>query len=113
MKRTLWFICIQTLMLSGLFAQKAYVLWAGTPFETTVNNISSIDKEAYLLKMKALANGDTTGKWPTKIFYPSGASILPYKRIIAFYGNLFSTRMGILGQIPKEEMLEKLAMGYE
>jgi hypothetical protein len=33
---------------------------------------------------------------------------LPYNRIIAFYGNLYSKRMGILGELPKEDMFKKL-----
>ncbi|WP_146153534.1 hypothetical protein [Adhaeribacter arboris] len=35
-------------------------------------------------------------------------SILPRKRIIAFYGNPLSKRMGILGELPPDEMLAKL-----
>ena len=34
--------------------------------------------------------------------------ILPGKRILAFYGNPHSKKMGILGEYPKEEMLRKL-----
>lgn len=109
MKKTLLLIGIGTLMVSGLMAQKAFILWAGTPFETRVNHISATDTQTYDLKMKALANGDATGRWPAEIIYPSGESVLPHKRIIAFYGNLFSKNMGILGQLPKEEMLKKLA----
>ncbi|MFT3824289.1 MAG: hypothetical protein QM731_10225 [Chitinophagaceae bacterium] len=55
-----------------------------------------------------LANGDTTGRWPVKTAYPNVGAILPFKRIIAFYGNLYSTKMGILGELPEKEMLEKL-----
>lgn len=56
-----------------------------------------------------LANGDTTGRWPVKTAaYPNAGAILPFKRIIAFYGNLYSTKMGILGELPEKEMLEKL-----
>jgi hypothetical protein len=33
---------------------------------------------------------------------------LPQKRIVAFYGNPLSKRMGILGEIPPDEMLAKL-----
>jgi hypothetical protein len=35
-------------------------------------------------------------------------SILPNKRIIAYYGNPLSKRMGILGELPPDEMLKKL-----
>lgn len=55
-----------------------------------------------------MANGDTTGRWPTEVAVPLPGAILPFNRIIAYYGNLFSTRMGILGELPKEQMLKKL-----
>lgn len=35
-------------------------------------------------------------------------AILPFKRVVAFYGNPLSTRMGILGQIPPDKMFAKL-----
>jgi hypothetical protein len=46
--------------------------------------------------------------WPVKTVYPNAGAILPFKRIIAYYGNLYSTKMGVLGQYPEEEMLAKL-----
>ena len=67
-----------------------------------------IDTADYDKKMLALSNHDTTGKWPAKAPYPLDGALLPYNRIIAFYGNLYSKRMGILGEIPKAEMLKKL-----
>ncbi|WP_240773387.1 hypothetical protein [Pontibacter sp. SGAir0037] len=39
---------------------------------------------------------------------PLKGAILPQKRVIAFYGNLLSKRMGILGELPPEQMLSKL-----
>jgi hypothetical protein len=35
-------------------------------------------------------------------------SILPNKRIVAYYGNPLSKRMGALGEYPKDEMLTRL-----
>jgi len=67
-----------------------------------------IDTVKYDSLIKALANGDTTGKWPAKIVYPLPGAILPYNRVVAFYGNLYSKKMGILGELPKKEMLAKL-----
>ena len=67
-----------------------------------------IDTADYDKKMLALSNHDTTGKWPAKAPYPLDGAWLPYNRIVAFYGNLYSKRMGILGEIPKAEMLKKL-----
>lgn len=55
-----------------------------------------------------LANGDTSGRWPVKTAYPLPGAILPFKRVIAFYGNLYVKGMGILGELPKDEMLKKL-----
>lgn len=46
--------------------------------------------------------------WPVKTAPPLEGSILPAKRIIAFYGNPLSKRMGILGEFEPVEMLRKL-----
>jgi len=67
-----------------------------------------IDSADYTKKMLALANSDTTGKWPAKTPFPLPGAIFPYNRIVAFYGNLYSKRMGILGEIPRDSMLKKL-----
>ena len=37
-------------------------------------------------------------------------AILPRQRILAFYGNLFSKRMGILGELPPDQMINLLKM---
>jgi hypothetical protein len=42
-------IGLQTLFVSGFFAQKPFTLWAGTPYETPVSNITATDTEDYLL----------------------------------------------------------------
>ncbi|OQP42843.1 hypothetical protein A4H97_11845 [Niastella yeongjuensis] len=55
-----------------------------------------------------LANGDSSGKWPVKTAYPNPGAVLPYKRIVAYYGNLYSKNMGVLGEYPPDEMLQKL-----
>jgi len=46
--------------------------------------------------------------WPVKTVYPKDGAILPFKRIVAYYGNFYSTAMGILGQYPEDQVLEKL-----
>lgn len=67
-----------------------------------------LDTANYDKIVKALSNNDTTGKWPAKAPYPLPGALLPFNRIVAFYGNLFSKKMGILGEVPKKEMLAKL-----
>lgn len=79
------------------------------PVIVNENSERTIDTADYNKRMLALSNNDASGRWPVKnIPYPLVGAILPYNRIIAFYGNLFSKRMGILGELPKKEMLEKL-----
>jgi hypothetical protein len=46
--------------------------------------------------------------WPVKTPPILPGSILPSHRIVAFYGNPLSKRMGILGEIPYDQMLAKL-----
>jgi hypothetical protein len=46
--------------------------------------------------------------WPVKGPAPLPGSILPGKRIVAFYGNPLSRRMGILGEFAPDVMLRKL-----
>jgi len=46
--------------------------------------------------------------WPVRGPQPLAGSLMPAKRIIAFYGNPLSKKMGILGEIPKDQMLAKL-----
>jgi hypothetical protein len=70
-----------------------------------------LDKHLYDSLMKRLAHGDTTGRWPVKNApYPLPGAILPFKRVVAFYGNLYAKKMGILGELPPKEMLAKLAV---
>lgn len=69
---------------------------------------TNIDTAQYNKLLKELANGDTSGKWPAKAPYPLAGALLPYNRIVAFYGNLYSKKMGVLGEYPKDEMLKKL-----
>ena len=46
--------------------------------------------------------------WPVKGPDPLPGSVLPAKRIVAFYGNPLSKGMGILGALPPDRMLAKL-----
>src|SRR3989338_9044997 len=46
--------------------------------------------------------------WPVKAVYPNGGALLPFNRIIAYYGNLYSKKMGVLGEYPENEMLRML-----
>ena len=85
----------------------------------------TLDKKLYDEKMLALANNpipkiststkSTSSpqiiikyKWPVKTVYPNGGALLPFNRIVAYYGNFYSTKMGVLGEYPPEEMKTRL-----
>lgn len=77
-----------------------------------------LDTEAYDRKMLAVANlasttATSTSKWPVKAAYPLPGAILPFNRIIAYYGNFYSTRMGVLGEYPEDQMLSMLKREQE
>ena len=74
----------------------------------TVPFLPGNDSLLYAGKMKLLANGDKTGRWPPKLIFPSKGALLPYNRIVAYYGNFYSAHMGILGQYTPEKVIEKL-----
>lgn len=80
----------------------------------------TLNKAAYDLKLLALANNpspasgtpsttQTTLLWPVKAAYPNYGALLPFNRIVAYYGNLYSKGMGVLGEYPEDVMLGKLA----
>jgi hypothetical protein len=46
--------------------------------------------------------------WPVKGPDPLPGSLIPEHRIVAFYGNPLSKRMGILGEVEPDEMLRRL-----
>ncbi len=47
--------------------------------------------------------------WPVTTVYPKADAILPFNRIVAYYGNFYSKGMGVLGEYPEDELLAKLA----
>ena len=46
--------------------------------------------------------------WPVKTVEPNAGALLPFNRIVAYYGNFYSTKMGVLGEYPADEMLARL-----
>jgi len=71
--------------------------------------LATVDSAEYQALIRDLAQHDTTGRWPVvNQPIPFVGAILPYKRIVAFYGNLYSAKMGILGALPPDELLAKL-----
>ena len=63
------------------------------------------DSVSYWSAVKA--GGRAMSRWPAGPAAVPG-SILPASRIIAYYGNPHSKKMGVLGEYPEQEMLGKL-----
>lgn len=59
------------------------------------------------------AASSTPFLWPVKTAYPNVGAILPFKRIVAYYGNFYSKGMGVLGEYPTDQMLQMLASTTE
>ena len=74
----------------------------------TVTSSLTLDTALFNRRIAHITNGDSSGKWPVKSDYPLAGAVLPFKRIVAFYGNLYSRQMGILGELPRKQMLDKL-----
>jgi hypothetical protein len=56
----------------------------------------------------AIRAGERNEAWPVDGPAPRPGAILPHRRIVAFYGNPLSRRMGILGELDAPHMLAKL-----
>lgn len=91
--------------------------------EAKLKQRQPLDKELYDKLMIALANNPTPTVatsttatstpppiylWPTESVDPLDGALLPFNRIIAYYGNFYSTKMGALGEYPEDEMLRML-----
>ena len=66
------------------------------------------DTALYNARLLHLAHNKASNKWPVKTVYPLKGAILPFKRVVTYYGNFYSTHMGILGELPPDQMLQKL-----
>lgn len=46
--------------------------------------------------------------WPVSTVYPNVGALLPFNRIVAYYGNFYSKNMGVLGEYPTSQLLTLL-----
>ena len=113
-------LALPVLMLSALWLGQGCQSKAGkdqTTTDTTLTTTTSLPAPAdpaATPPASGSAPADTTAKELTALdslalIGPKiTEAILPKKRILAFYGNPHSKKMGILGEYPKDEMLRKL-----
>lgn len=67
-----------------------------------------LDTARYNSILLRMVHGKPSDNWPVKAPYPLPAAILPFNRIVAYYGNFYAKGMGILGELPEEEMVKRL-----
>ncbi len=77
--------------------------------EPPTDTMQHLDTADYRRRFDALHIGDKSGKWKSlDTPYPLAGALLPFHRVVAYYGNFYSKRMGVLGEYPEDEMLEML-----
>ncbi len=64
--------------------------------------------EATLTLPKPVLPACPPALWPVHTVIPDAGALLPFKRIVAYYGNFYSPRMGVLGEYPPAEVLARL-----
>ena len=74
----------------------------------TVPSVKGRSRRDSLALVSAIRAGLRDTRWPVKGPALLPGSILPAKRIVAYYGNPLSKRMGILGELPPDQMLARL-----
>lgn len=112
-------LCTGIFYLSGHFFPESYqVKDYAKASVIEVYKAPELDLVDYDRRMLRLANygpevATTSQVWPVEAPYPKVGAILPFKRIIAYYGNLYSTKMGVLGEYSEEEMFRRLKVELE
>ncbi len=61
-----------------------------------------------LALLRAIRAGRAENRWPVRGPAPRPGAILPDRRIVAYYGNPLSRRMGALGEFEPDDMLRRL-----
>ena len=83
---------------------------ANIPTHTIIIVVTStIPGTSTIARTKVTKVVSSTSAWPVKTAYPDAGALLPFNRIVAYYGNFYSTQMGVLGEYPPDQMMAMLA----
>jgi hypothetical protein len=105
-----------TFVAASILVGSAQRAWTAS-LQDTGSTSQSKQKQGASKQKQGQSKGTTTATkapakpkpvWPVNGPTPLPGSILPAKRIVAYYGNPLSKRMGILGELPPDEMLKRL-----
>jgi hypothetical protein len=70
---------------------------------------STVPGTTTIATSKVIKTVPGTSAWPVKTVLPDAGALLPFNRIVAYYGNFYSTQMGVLGEYPPDQMMAMLA----
>ena len=73
----------------------------------TVPTVKGRTKKDSIALVRAVKAGMQSTAWPVHTAPQLPLAILPSHRIVAFYGNPLSKKMGILGELPPDQMLAR------
>jgi hypothetical protein len=109
----------------GAAADRAPVFDGPGPDAAFLAPPPTLDREDYDRRLWALAHAPYPGDLPATAAaalaadpppwpapgraYPNYGALLPFRRVVAYYGNFYSTRMGVLGEHDEATVLGKLA----
>lgn len=66
------------------------------------------DTLQYAVVIRHVLHGQLPAKWKVMADPSLPGALLPFHRIVAYYGNLYSRQMGILGALQRDSMLSRL-----
>lgn len=108
-----WPIALDTARYDQLLLQLADYTPPAPVVATTTRpdgTIATTTKVVSDLVYASSTNVTVAGKrWPAAAVYPNGGALLPFNRILAYYGNFHSIHMGVLGEYEPNEVLARLA----
>jgi len=73
-----------------------------------IKRTSASDRLPTVMTKDAVFHPCPAPLWPVHTVYPNAGAILPFKRIVAYYGNFYSKRMGVLGEYPPAQVISML-----
>ncbi|MGN7818508.1 hypothetical protein ACTJJB_00190 [Chitinophaga sp. 22536] len=85
------------------FPEKEVIVNKSGPVSVTIDTL------AYRQKMLRLLHDSAVAGWPYQRDYPLAGALLPFHRIVAYYGNFYTPKLGVLGTVPVDTMLAQLA----
>src|SRR3989338_8924219 len=88
----------------------AHVATSSPWYEAFLQGTTTVKADASVGSPTSTSVGATIERplWPHRAAYPNYGALLPFNRVVAYYGNFYSKQMGVLGEYPEEVVLEKL-----